>query len=170
MAADLPSCWYPSSFRTIAFFVIWIRLESADFPESVSQIGKRNLYSPAYPLKLLPLFSEKQKRTPSFPRTMRLGRKQTGFEPEAARYGAVTWRKDWYYQHVYNTALPRRPIVKCEGVRTNDWKDTRYPEIAPPYEQLFELHRDPREEHNLASDPAHAQTLGRLRGRCDEVR
>lgn len=82
----------------------------------------------------------------------------------------VTWREDWYYEHVYNTVPPRRPIVKCEGIRTNDWKYTRYPEIEPPYEQLFDLNRDPREEHNLASDPAHAQTLGRLRGRCAKYR
>ena len=30
---------------------------------------------------------------------------------------AVDWRRDWYYEHVYNTKPPRRPIVKCEGVR-----------------------------------------------------
>jgi arylsulfatase A-like enzyme len=82
----------------------------------------------------------------------------------------ISWREDWYYEHVYNTKPPRRPIVKCEGVRTNDWKYVRYPEIEPPYEQLFDLNGDQREEHNLASDPAHVQTLSRLRGRCDQYR
>ena len=82
----------------------------------------------------------------------------------------ISWREDWYYEHVYNTKPPRRPIVKCEGVRANRWKYVRYPEIEPPYEQLFDLNGDQREEHNLASDPAHAQTLSRLRGRCDEYR
>jgi arylsulfatase A-like enzyme len=82
----------------------------------------------------------------------------------------VSWREDWYYEHVYNTRPPRRPIAKCEGVRTNRWKYVRYLETEPPYEQLFDLEGDPREEHNLASDPAHAPTLNRLRGRCDEYR
>jgi arylsulfatase A-like enzyme len=66
---------------------------------------------------------------------------------------------------------PRRPIVQCEGVRTSRWKYVRYPETEPPYEQLFDLATaDPREEHDLASDPRHAQTLDRLRHRCDEYR
>ena len=82
----------------------------------------------------------------------------------------VSWREDWYYEHVYNTKPPRRPIAKCEGVRTDRWKYTRYPEIQPPYEQLFDLKDDPREEHNLVGDPAHAQTLIRLGKRCDEYR
>jgi arylsulfatase A-like enzyme len=82
----------------------------------------------------------------------------------------VSWREDWYYEHVYKTKPPRRPIVECEGVRTNDWKYIRYPEIEAYSEQLFDLKSDPREEHNLAGDPAHAQMLSRLRGRCEEYR
>ncbi len=82
----------------------------------------------------------------------------------------VSWRDDWYYEHVYNTRPPRRPIAQCEGVRTKRWKYIRYPENEPPYEQLFDLDGDPREEHNLVSDPAHAPTVSQLRGRCDEYR
>jgi arylsulfatase A-like enzyme len=82
----------------------------------------------------------------------------------------VEWRTDWYYEHVYNTKPPRRPIVKCEGVREERWKYTRYPEIEPPYEQLFDLKNDAHETRNLAGDPAHAETLTRLRARCDEYR
>lgn len=82
----------------------------------------------------------------------------------------VEWRADWYYEHVYNTKAPRRPIVKCEGVREEDWKYTRYPEIETTYEQLFDLKRDPHETRNMAGDPAHADTLTRLRARCDEYR
>lgn len=82
----------------------------------------------------------------------------------------VPWREDWYYEHVYNTRPPRRPIVKCEGVRTEHWKYIRYPEIEPLYEQLFDLKSDPHEEHNLAQDPAYAEQLTRLRARCDEYR
>lgn len=83
---------------------------------------------------------------------------------------AVDWRTDWYYEHTYNTRKPRRPIAKCEGVREEAWKYTRYPEAEPPYEQLFDLEHDPRETRNLAADPAHAATLARLRNRCDEYR
>jgi arylsulfatase A-like enzyme len=82
----------------------------------------------------------------------------------------VGWREDWYYEHVYNTKPPRRPIVKCEGVRTDRWKYIRYPKIEPPYEQLFDLGNDPREERNLAGNPDRAEQLTRLRARCDEYR
>jgi arylsulfatase A-like enzyme len=83
---------------------------------------------------------------------------------------AVDWRKDWYYEHTYNTNPPRRPIAKCEGIREDAWKYTRYSETEPPYEQLFNLENDPRETRNLADDPAHAAALTRLRARCDEYR
>jgi arylsulfatase A-like enzyme len=79
-------------------------------------------------------------------------------------------RADWYYEHVYTTPPSRRPIPKCEGVRTERWKYTRYTESKPPLEQLFDLAADPHEEKNLAPDPAQAQTLARLRARCDEYR
>jgi len=82
----------------------------------------------------------------------------------------LTWREDWYYEHVYNTKPPRRPIVKCEGVRTERWKYVRYPEIEPPYEQLFDLQNDPYEEHNLANDPNHTEQVSRLREGCDKYR
>jgi len=80
----------------------------------------------------------------------------------------VDWRTDWYYEHTYNTRPPRRPIVKCEGVRTDRWKYTRYTDFDPPFEQLFDLAADPREESNLAAVKAHEDVLTRLRGRCDE--
>jgi len=82
----------------------------------------------------------------------------------------VSWREDWYYEHVYNTKPPRRPIVKCEGVRTDRWKYTYYPGIKPPFEQLFDLKNDPHEVRNLAGDPDHAETLARLRDRCNVYR
>lgn len=79
-------------------------------------------------------------------------------------------RADWYYEHVYSTGPSQRPIPKCEGVRTERWKYTRYTESKPPLEQLFDLVADPREEKNLAQDSAQAETLALLRGRCDEYR
>lgn len=83
---------------------------------------------------------------------------------------SVPWRTDWYYEHVYNTRPPRRPIVKVEGVRTDRWKYMRYPEREPLYEQLFDLERDPLERENLAKTAEHQDTLITLRERCDEYR
>ena len=80
------------------------------------------------------------------------------------------WRKDWYYEHTYNTKPPRSPIVKLEGVRSDRWKYTRYTEINPPYEQLFNLEIDPREQNNLAPEEASQVMLDEMRSRCNQYR
>jgi arylsulfatase A-like enzyme len=80
----------------------------------------------------------------------------------------VAWRDDWYYEHTYTNLLHRIP--KTEGVRTKQWKYTRYTDYTPPYEQLFDLAADPQELRNLAGDPLHEATLAKLRARCDEYR
>lgn len=81
----------------------------------------------------------------------------------------VPWREDWYYEHTY-ARPPQHKIPKCEGVRTKQWKYTRYPDFTPPYEQLFDLVGDPQETNNLAGNPAHASMLGKLRTKCDDYR
>ena len=86
------------------------------------------------------------------------------------REPATPGREDWYYEHVYTTEPGRRPIPRSEGVRTERWKYIRYTDPQPPIEQLFDLAADPQEEKDLAPDPAHAQTLGSLRDRCDAYR
>jgi arylsulfatase A-like enzyme len=83
---------------------------------------------------------------------------------------AVPWRTSWYYEHVFDTERPLRPVVRSEGVREDDWKYIRYPAVVPPAEQLFDLRNDPRETHDLAADPGHAETLARLRTCCDAYR
>ena len=82
----------------------------------------------------------------------------------------VDWRKDWYYEHTYNTRPPRRPIVQCEGVRTGQLKYIRYPQRDPVYEQIFDLIADPHEQKNLVGIEAYAATLEKLRAKCDEYR
>ncbi len=81
----------------------------------------------------------------------------------------LPWREDWYYEHTYARPPPHK-IPKCEGVRTKQWKYTRYTDFTPPCEQLFDLVGDPQEMKNLAGEPAHASMLAKLRARCDEYR
>jgi len=78
------------------------------------------------------------------------------------------WRSHFYYEHTYNTNPPRSPIAKVEGIRTERWKYTRYPDAVPVYEQLFDLESDPLEQHNLVAVSAHAEVLTKLRSRCLE--
>ena len=97
------------------------------------------------------------------------GMQGTDLQP-LLRDAAAQGREDWYYEHVYTPEPGRRPIPKCEGVRTERWKYIRYTEPQPPLEQLFDLAADPREEKDLAHDPALASMLRTLRGRCDDYR
>jgi arylsulfatase A-like enzyme len=73
------------------------------------------------------------------------------------------------YEHTY-AHPPQHPIPRTEGVRTERWKYTRYTDFDPPCEQLFDLAADPGEEKDLSGDPSCAETLSRLRARCDEYR
>ena len=51
------------------------------------------------------------------------------------------------------------------GIRQGEWKLIRYPAIDKT--QLFNLHRDPDELHDLSALPEHAATLARLRKALD---
>jgi arylsulfatase A-like enzyme len=97
------------------------------------------------------------------------GMQGTDLQP-LLRDSSAQGREDWYYEHVYTPEPDRRPIPKCEGVRSERWKYIRYIEPRPPLEQLFDLSVDPHEENDLAHDPAHAKTLATLRARCDDYR
>lgn len=68
-------------------------------------------------------------------------------------------------RHTYNTNPPRRPIAKSEGVRTERWKYVRYNEVNPPYEQLFDLQKDPGEQKNLVGPTEFAGVLADMRRR-----
>lgn len=82
----------------------------------------------------------------------------------------VPWRHDFYYDHPYghNGKIPR-----TVGVRTDQFSYIRYIDTSPPYEQLFDLHDDPNQLHNLAAHPAAETTepdrLHLLRARCDTL-
>ena len=76
------------------------------------------------------------------------------------------WRTDWFYEH---HTLPKI-IPPSEGVRTERWKYLRWVSAEPVIEELYDLRADPQEERNLAADPAHRDTLDRLRRRWAELR
>lgn len=62
----------------------------------------------------------------------------------------LDWRQDFFYEHHfdYGGRIPR-----TEGLRTVDWKYITYFDVEPPFEELYDLRRDPLEESNLATDP-----------------
>lgn len=76
------------------------------------------------------------------------------------------WRTEWFYEHLFT----HRRIARSEGVRTERYKYVRYLDEEPPYEQLFDLRRDPGEQVNLAAEADHADVLGRLRERWKVLR
>lgn len=73
------------------------------------------------------------------------------------------WRTETYHEHF----AVRNRIPAHEGVRTARFKYARY--FDHRHEFLHDLQNDPDELKNLASDPAHAATLRKLRQRTDEL-
>ncbi len=100
-----------------------------------------------------------------------------GLEPPAGTDGRslapllagerADWRQDFFYEHHYHHG---GRIPRTEGVRTRRWKYITYFDVAPPFEEMYDLAADPLEERNLAKDPAHAETLKRLKARYEELR
>lgn len=70
------------------------------------------------------------------------------------------WRDELFIEHV---AL--RPHIAWEGVRTERYKYARYVDQLVEDEFLHDLQADPDELVNLATDPAYAELLIRLRAR-----
>ena len=80
----------------------------------------------------------------------------------------VPWRRDWFYE--FHETQKLVGIVGVEGVRNERWSYARYVDVTPPYEQLFDLVKDPAEEKNLVAVPEAASTLAELRARWNELR
>ena len=80
---------------------------------------------------------------------------------------AAEWREDFFYDHPYGH---RGAIPRTIGVRTATHTYTRYVDPKPPFEQLFDLKKDPDQLHNLATQAEHKPLLRELRQRCNELR
>ncbi len=76
------------------------------------------------------------------------------------------WRTDWYFEHLFKHPL----IPRSEGVRDEHWTYIRWIDQSPLVEELYDLRNDPKEERNLAGDPAQADQLDRLRARWSKWR
>lgn len=76
------------------------------------------------------------------------------------------WRDDFFCEHLMN----HKAIPKWEGVRAQRYVYARYFEQEPVYEFLHDLQTDPDQLKNFASDPQYAETLAKMRKRCDELR
>lgn len=72
------------------------------------------------------------------------------------------WRGSTYHEHF----AVRQRIPAWEGLREGRYKYARY--FDHDHEFLHDLEEDPDERVNLAGDPAHADTLARLRDALDE--
>ncbi len=93
----------------------------------------------------------------------------------------VCWRQDVFCENLFTD----QNYPRMEAVRSKDWKYIRYfsrsddrkrylPDAsingeAPVFEELFHLADDPKEQMNLAGDPAHADTLEQHRQRCQAL-
>jgi arylsulfatase A-like enzyme len=78
----------------------------------------------------------------------------------------LTFRKDFFYEHLYRHMDDFMHIERSEGVRTKDWKYIRYiNQEGPVSEELYQLSADPLELNDLSADPASSEILEKLRER-----
>ena len=84
---------------------------------------------------------------------------------------ASGWRTSFYYEYNYEHQFPYTPNVRA--LRTDRWKYIRYPhgDGSPDRHmaELYDLQKDPAEDHNLINDPAYAKTVQELRAELDRL-
>lgn len=86
--------------------------------------------------------------------------------PVVANEDDAPWRTDFFIEHL----MDHKQIVKHEGVRGSEFKYTRYFELDPVYEELYNFTTDSLEQHNLVDNPDYAEVLAAMRTRTDELR
>jgi N-acetylglucosamine-6-sulfatase len=85
--------------------------------------------------------------------------------------GDPDWRTAWLYEYNYEKQFPYTPNIR--GIRTDRFKFVRYPhgDGSPDrhLQELYDLTADPDELHNIAADPAHADTRATLERQLAEL-
>ena len=76
------------------------------------------------------------------------------------------WRTEFFYEHP--TISNKERIPSSEGVVRKGIKYTLWPEWN--HEELFDMTRDPLEQHNLAKSPEYAAKLDEMRERLKTLR
>jgi arylsulfatase len=76
------------------------------------------------------------------------------------------WRNEFFYEHPVVTNRERIP--SSEAVVRKDVKYIYWPDWG--YEELYDLKKDPLEEHNLVGDRSEASRLAEMRGKLEEMR
>jgi arylsulfatase A-like enzyme len=83
---------------------------------------------------------------------------------------AQNWPTEFFYEHYFRAhwrKTNKGNVPRSLGVRGDRWKYVHYFDEKPPYEQLFDLKKDPHGADNLASDPRHRKTLEAMRRRME---
>lgn len=75
---------------------------------------------------------------------------------------ATSWPQSIFCEHLMDE--PKIPNSEC--IRTNEWKFIRYP-THPEYVELYNLQKDPTEEHNLAFDKTYEKKINQFQAECD---
>ena len=75
------------------------------------------------------------------------------------------WRTDFLAEHRMN----HDRIPQWRGVRGERWVYAKYDERTPPFEFLHDLSADPLQLKNLATEPAFAGDLTRMRARSEKL-
>lgn len=75
------------------------------------------------------------------------------------------WRRSFLYEY-WVDLTPTIPRIL--GVRTENWKLVRYPDLHD-IDELYDLRQDPHELHSLVKDPASAEVYGKMKAELDRL-
>ena len=78
----------------------------------------------------------------------------------------IPWRKDWLYEYYEYPGFENVP--PCRGVRTQRYAYIHY--FTQNAFELYDLHSDPDQMHNLYGDSMHAELTRELAARLEELR
>ena len=78
----------------------------------------------------------------------------------------IPWRKVWLYEYYEYPGFENVP--PCRGVRTQRYVYIHY--FTQNAFELYDLHSDPDQMHNLYGDPMHAELTRELAARLEELR